>query len=54
MPSRFDRETRAKALRLVKDHVEEYESEWERTIEVLKAATGFFAWGSATRCPDDL
>jgi transposase len=95
MPSRFDRETRAKAVRLVKDHVGDYESEWaavkavsarlgisaetlrkwlresevgagevpgvpaesvreirelkrkcaelERTIEVLKAATSFFA-----------
>ena len=96
MPSRFDGETRVKAVRLVKDHVGDYESEWaaikavsarlgtsaetlrrwirqcdvdageapgvstesareirklkrkcaelERTIEVLKAATGFFAW----------
>jgi transposase len=95
MPSRFDRETRAKAVRLVRDHVGDYESEWaaikavsarlgtsaetlrkwlrqsevdvgeaprvstesareirelkrrcaelERTIEVLKAATSFFA-----------
>ncbi len=95
MPSRFDKETRAKAVRLVVDHVADYESEWaamkavaarlgtsaetvrkwvrqsevdtgrapgvstesvreirelkrkcaelERTIEVLKAATSFFA-----------
>jgi transposase len=95
MASRFDKETRAKAVRLVKDHVGDYESEWaaikavsarlgtsaetlrrwvrqsaldageasgvasesvreirelkrkcaelERTIEVLKAATSFFA-----------
>ena len=95
MPSRFDKETRAKAVRLVTDHVGDYESEWaamkaiaarlgtsaetvrkwvrqsevdagaapgvstesareirelkrkcaelERTIEVLKAATSFFA-----------
>ena len=95
MPSRFDRETRAKAVRLVRDHVGDYESGWaaikavsarlgtsaetlrkwirqsevdageaprvstesareirelkrrcaelERTIEVLKAATSFFA-----------
>ena len=28
MPSRFDKETRAKAVRLVKDHVGDYESEW--------------------------
>lgn len=95
MPSRFDKETRAKAVRLVQDHVGDYESQWaamkaiaarlgtsaetvrkwvrqaevdagaaagmptesareirelkrkcaelERTIEVLKAATSFFA-----------
>ena len=95
MPSRFDKQARAKAVRLVKDHVGDYESEWaaikavsarlgtsaetlrrgvrqfdvdagqapgvptesareirdlkrkcaelERTIEVLKAATSFFA-----------
>jgi len=95
MPSRFDKETRAKAVRLVREHVGDYESEWaairavsarlgtsaetlrkwirqsevdagqapglstesareirelkrkcaelERTIEVLKAATSFFA-----------
>ncbi len=95
MPRRFDQETRAKAVRLVRDHVGDYESEWaalqavsgrlgmsaetlrkwvrqaevdagqapgvptesareirelkrkcaelERTIEVLKAATTFFA-----------
>ena len=28
MPSRFDKETKAKAVRLVKDHVADYESEW--------------------------
>jgi hypothetical protein len=28
MPSRFDRETRANAVRLVRDHVGYYESEW--------------------------
>jgi len=28
MPSRFDKETKAKAVRLVKDHVGDYESEW--------------------------
>jgi transposase len=28
MPSRFDKETRAKAVHLVKDHVGDYESEW--------------------------
>ena len=97
MPSKYDEQTRAKAVRLVTEHVEDYESEWaaitavagrlgmttetlrrwvrqaqvdagkasgvtsesareirelkrknaelERTIEVLKAATGFFASG---------
>ncbi|MGH4003139.1 MAG: IS3 family transposase, partial [Pseudonocardiaceae bacterium] len=28
MSSRFDKETRAKAVRLVKDRVGDYESEW--------------------------
>jgi transposase len=94
MSSRYDRETKARAVRLVKDHVGDYDSEWaaicavssrlgmsaetlrkwtrqaeidageapgvatesaaqirelkrknaelERTIEILKAATGFF------------
>jgi transposase len=28
MPSRFDKETRAKAVRLVRDHVGDYASEW--------------------------
>jgi transposase len=28
MPSRFDKETRARAVRLVKDHVGDHESEW--------------------------
>lgn len=28
MPNRYDHETRAKAVRLVKDHVEDYETEW--------------------------
>lgn len=94
MPSRYDRDTKAKAIRLVRDHAGDYETEWaaitavsgrlgmsaetlrkwirqaevdageapglatesareirelkrknaelERTIEILKAATGFF------------
>lgn len=28
MPSRYDRETRAKAVRLVKDHAVDYATEW--------------------------
>lgn len=28
MPSKYDHETRAKAVRLVWDHVEDYETEW--------------------------
>ena len=39
MPSRFDKETRAKAVRLVKDHVGDYESEWA-AIKVISARLG--------------
>jgi len=39
MPSRFDKETRAKAVRLVKDHVADYESEWA-AIRVVAARLG--------------
>lgn len=28
MPSKYDQETRAKAIRLVRDHVGDYDSEW--------------------------
>lgn len=94
MPSKWDKETKAKAIRLVRDHLDDYPSEWaaictvacrlgmsgetlrkwirqqeidhgeapgvatesareirelkrknvelERTVEILKAATGFF------------
>lgn len=28
MPSKYDEQTRAKAVRLVIEHVEDYESEW--------------------------
>jgi transposase len=38
MPSRFDKETRAKAVRLVKDHVGDYESEWA-AIKAVSAGT---------------
>ncbi len=101
MPSKYDEQTRAKAVRLVTEHVQDYESEWaaitavagrlgmttetlrrwvrqaevdagktdgvtsqmarenrdlkrknaelERTIEILKAATSFFARESDPR-----
>ena len=101
MPSKYDEQTRTKAVRLVTEHVEDYDSEWaaitavagrlgmttetlrrwvrqaevdagkvegtssvaareirelkrknaelERTIEILKAATGFFARESDPR-----
>jgi transposase len=39
MPSRFDKETRAKAVRLVKDHVGDYESEWA-AIRAVSARRG--------------
>lgn len=101
MPSKYDEQTRAKAVRLVTEHVDDYESEWaaitavasrlgmttetlrrwvrqaqvdagksegtstaaareirelkrknaelERTVEILKAATSFFARESDPR-----
>jgi transposase len=42
MPSRFDKETRAKAVRLVKDHVGDYESEWA-AIKAVSARLGISA-----------
>ena len=39
MPSRFDKETRAKAVRLVRDHVADYESEWA-AIRTIAARLG--------------
>ena len=39
MPSRFDKKTRAKAVRLVKDHVGDYESEWA-AIKAVSARLG--------------
>jgi transposase len=42
MPSRFDQETRAKAVRLVKDHVSDYGSEWT-AIKAVSARLGMSA-----------
>lgn len=39
MPSRFDRGAKAKAVRLVKDHVGDYESEWA-AIKAVSARLG--------------
>ncbi len=39
MPSRFDKETRAKAVRLVREHVGDYESEWA-AIKAISARLG--------------
>ncbi len=39
MPSRFDKQTRAKAVRLVKDHVADYELEWA-AIKAVSARLG--------------
>ena len=42
MPSRFDKETRAKAVRLVRDHVSGYGSEWA-AIKAVSARLGVSA-----------
>ena len=34
MPSRYDRETKSKAIRLVSEHVGDYASEWEAITTV--------------------
>jgi transposase len=39
MPSRFDEEARVKAVRLVKDHVADYESGWA-VMKVIAARWG--------------
>ncbi|MDQ3885829.1 MAG: IS3 family transposase, partial [Actinomycetota bacterium] len=39
MPSRFDKEIRAKAVRLVREHVGGYESEWA-AIRAVSARLG--------------
>lgn len=42
MPSRYDAETRAKAVRLVTDHVADYETEWA-AITAISARLGMNA-----------
>lgn len=42
MPSRFDKETRAKAVRLVREHASDYESEWA-AIKAVSARLGMTA-----------
>jgi transposase len=42
MRSRFDRETRAKAVRLVQEHRRDYESEWA-AIKAVSARLGMTA-----------
>ena len=34
MPSRYDEETKARAIRLVREHAEDYASEWEAITTV--------------------
>lgn len=34
MPKRYDEQTKAKAVRLVRDHVDDYSSEWEAITTV--------------------
>lgn len=42
MPNKYDRETRAKAVRLVKDHVADYETE-SAAIKAISARLGMSA-----------
>ena len=42
MPNRYDGETKAKAVRLVKDHVADYETE-SATITAISARLGMSA-----------
>lgn len=42
MPSRYSQETRAKAIRLVRDHVGDYDSEWA-AISTVSARMGMNA-----------
>jgi transposase len=42
MPSRFDKETRAKAVRLVKEHASDYESEYA-AIRAVSSRLGMTA-----------
>jgi transposase len=42
LPRKFDPETRAKAVRLVRDHVDEYGSEWE-AIKTVSSRLGMHA-----------
>ena len=39
MPSKYDEQTRAKAVRLVTEHVDDYDSEWA-AIRVVSARLG--------------
>lgn len=42
MPSKYDEQTRAKAVRLVIDHVDDYDSEWA-AIKAVSARLGMTA-----------
>jgi transposase len=42
IPRKFDPETKAKAVRLVRDHVDEYGSEWE-AIKTVSSRLGMHA-----------
>ena len=42
MPSKYDEQTRAKALRLVQDHRADYEAEWE-AIKTVSGRLGMNA-----------
>ncbi|TDD13609.1 IS3 family transposase, partial [Kribbella turkmenica] len=42
MPGKYDEQTRAKAVRLVIDHVDDYDSEWA-AIKAVSARLGMTA-----------
>lgn len=42
MPTKYDKDTKAKAVRLVVDHVEDYGSEWE-AIKAVSSRAGMSA-----------
>ncbi len=50
MPSKYDEQTRAKAVRLVTEHVHDYDSEWA-AIQAVSARLGMTTETSAPLGP---